>query len=164
LDSLPALAAGEVDLAVTHSYSNVAQTTHPGVESTQISQEEVFLAVPRTGSSTPPSEQHPQADPVGEAARLADYARESWIVPHHRWSCYEMVERACGLAGFAPQAVAEATDFSTQLALVAAGVGVAPPRRSPSPGISVPRTPSPAQPRSPTQRSPKPSQPPQAVR
>jgi DNA-binding transcriptional LysR family regulator len=36
-----------------------------------------------------------------------------------------MVERACGLAGFTPHAVAEATDFSTQLALVAAGVGVA---------------------------------------
>jgi DNA-binding transcriptional LysR family regulator len=125
LDSLPALAAGEVDLAVTHSYSNIAQTTHPGVESTQIAREEVFLAVPRTGSSTPRAGQHPQADPVGEAARLAEYTHERWIVPHHRWSCYEMAERACGLAGFTPQAVAEATDFSTQLALVAAGVGVA---------------------------------------
>jgi DNA-binding transcriptional LysR family regulator len=125
VDSLPALAAGEVDLAVTHSYSNVAQTAPPGIESTQIAREEVFLAVPRTGTSLPRSGQHPQADPIGEPARLADYEREGWIIPHHRWSCYEMVERACGLAGFAPQAVAEATDFSTQLALVAAGVGVA---------------------------------------
>jgi DNA-binding transcriptional LysR family regulator len=36
-----------------------------------------------------------------------------------------MVERACGPAGFVPHAVAKATDFTTQLALVAAGVGVA---------------------------------------
>jgi DNA-binding transcriptional LysR family regulator len=120
LDSLPALAAGEVDLAVTHSYSNLAQVAHPGVESTQIAREEVFLAVPRTGPAPPRPGQHPVED-----ARLADYAGHGWIVPHRRWSCYEMVERACGLAGFAPQAVAEATDFSTQLALVAAGVGVA---------------------------------------
>ena len=113
IDSLPALAAGEMDLAVTHSYSNVAPAAHSGVETTQIAREDVLLAVPRTNA------------PVGPSARLADFAREDWIVPHHRWSCYEMIERACGLAGFAPHAVAEATDFSVQLALVAAGVGVA---------------------------------------
>ena len=89
VDSLPGLAAGEVDLAVTHSYSNVAPVAHPGVETTQLAREEVFLAVPRTDSG-------------GQAARLADYARADWIVPHHRWSCYEMIERACGLAGFSP--------------------------------------------------------------
>jgi DNA-binding transcriptional LysR family regulator len=119
IDSLPALAAGEVDLAVTHSYSNVVPLDHPGVETTQIAREEVFLATSRAVAPAPG--QSPPAGPV----RLADYAHESWIVPHHRWSCYEMIERACGLAGFAPHAVAEATDFSTQLALVAAGVGVA---------------------------------------
>ena len=119
IDSLPALAAGEVDLAVTHSYSNVVPLNHPGVETTQIAREEVFLAMSRAAAPAPG--QSPPAGPV----RLADYAHASWIVPHHRWSCYEMIERACGLAGFTPHAVAEATDFSTQLALVAAGVGVA---------------------------------------
>lgn len=113
IDSLPALAAGDVDLAVTHSYSNIAPMTHAGVQAMQIGREEVFLAVPRDPKSG------------GQTARLADYANEDWIVPHHRWSCYQMIERACGLAGFSPHAVAEATDFSAQLALVAAGVGVA---------------------------------------
>jgi DNA-binding transcriptional LysR family regulator len=113
IDSVSALAGGEVDLAVTHSYSNVAPVRHPGVETTHIALEDVFLAVSHTAGA------------VGQAARLADYAREDWIVPHHRWSCREMIERACGLAGFSPHAVAEATDFSTQLSLVAAGVGVA---------------------------------------
>ena len=113
VDSLPALSAGEVDLAVTHSYSNMAPAAQPGIETTPIAREDVFLAVPRA------------ADRAGQTARLAEFAREDWIVPHHRWSCREMIERACGLAGFSPRAVAEATDFSTQLALVAAGVGVA---------------------------------------
>jgi DNA-binding transcriptional LysR family regulator len=36
-----------------------------------------------------------------------------------------MVRRACGAAGFQPSIVAEATDFSVQLELVAAGIGVA---------------------------------------
>jgi DNA-binding transcriptional LysR family regulator len=111
-DSLPALSAGEVDLAVVHSYSNVAPVDHPGVETSEIGREDVLLAIRRTGPSRKP-------------VRLADYAGEDWIVPHRRWSCYQMVQRACGLAGFTPRAVAEATDFSTQLALVAAGAGVA---------------------------------------
>jgi DNA-binding transcriptional LysR family regulator len=124
IDSLPALAAGEVDLAVTHSYSNVAQVTQPGIETVPIAREEVFLALSNPGSSTP-SPLRRQAGSVEEAVQLADYARADWIVPHRRWSCYEMVQRACGLAGFTPQFIAEATDFSTQLALVGAGVGVA---------------------------------------
>ena len=115
LDSLPAVAGGGIDLAVTHSYSNVPQATHPGIETTEIAREDVFLAIPRTGSS--------RRAPA--PAQLARYATADWIVPHRQWSCYEMIERACGLAGFTPRAVAEATDFSTQLALVAAGVGVA---------------------------------------
>jgi DNA-binding transcriptional LysR family regulator len=36
-----------------------------------------------------------------------------------------MVERACGVAGFRPRIVAESMDFSVQLELVAAGLGVA---------------------------------------
>ena len=36
-----------------------------------------------------------------------------------------MAQRACGLAGFSPHRVAEASDFSVILELVAAGAGVA---------------------------------------
>jgi DNA-binding transcriptional LysR family regulator len=36
-----------------------------------------------------------------------------------------MTRRACGAAGFVPRVVAEATDFSVLVALVAAGAGVA---------------------------------------
>jgi len=36
-----------------------------------------------------------------------------------------MAQRACGLAGFSPRRVAEASDFSVLLELVAVGAGVA---------------------------------------
>jgi DNA-binding transcriptional LysR family regulator len=59
------------------------------------------------------------------AARLADQAHSDWVLPHDGFACAEMVKRACGAAGFQPSVVAEATDFSVQLELVAAGIGVA---------------------------------------
>lgn len=113
-DVLSALAAGEVDIALTHAYSNMGETVGPGFVSTLIAVEPVWLAVP---------EGHPAA--AGGPADLRLLADDDWVVPHRRWTCYEMTERACGLAGFAPRSVAEATDFAVLLALVGAGVGVA---------------------------------------
>ena len=110
--SLPALAAGEVDLAIAHSYSNMPPITAPGLEAFPLMTETVRLAVP-DDRSTP------------DVADLADYSTHNWIVPHTELTCHEMVQRACGLAGFAPRTVATATDFDVQLALVAAGIGVA---------------------------------------
>ncbi len=125
-DALPALAAGEVDAALTHSYSNAAPDVRPGLYMELLGTEPVVLAaradhdvfsrLPEdrgTGALTP------------EPVDLRLLATAAWIIPNRRWACCEMVERACGMAGFAPLAAAEATDFSTQLALVSAGVGVA---------------------------------------
>ena len=121
VDSLPALAAGEVDLAVTHAYSNLPEPAGPGLLSRPLAAEDVHLAVP-AGNAEPAGETRPADRP---SVRLAGYAHHDWIVPSPRWSCHAMVERACASAGFRPRVAAEATDFSVQLALVAAGVGVA---------------------------------------
>ncbi|MGO4104647.1 LysR family transcriptional regulator [Leifsonia sp. YAF41] len=111
-DSLPALAAGEVDIALSHSYSNLPATLSPNLVTAPLASETVWLAS--------------RADPSDPSdVELAGYATADWVVPHRNWSCYEMVQRACGLAGFTPRIVAEATDFSVILALVAAGAGVA---------------------------------------
>lgn len=107
--ALAALAAGEVELAVIHSYSNMAESSAGDVTATLIGTEPVWLA---------------QREDVG-TADLRHYATRDWIVPSSALSCSEMIDRACGVAGFAPRVVAEATDFASQLALVAAGVGVA---------------------------------------
>ncbi|MEZ0448979.1 LysR family transcriptional regulator [Cellulomonas sp. ICMP 17802] len=108
--ALDALAAGAVDLAVIHAYSNVPRDVAPDVATHVLGTDPVWLAVPALG------------DP---SSRLEDYAEHPWIAPTGDVTCYAMVERACGLAGFRPRIVAESMDFAVQLALVAAGVGVA---------------------------------------
>ena len=108
-EALAALAAGEVELAVIHAYSNVPDDDLPGFQTSRIAVEPVWLATREAGGT----------------ADLRDYAAADWIVPGRSLSCFAMIQRACGLAGFVPRSVAEATDFATQLALVAAGVGVA---------------------------------------
>jgi DNA-binding transcriptional LysR family regulator len=108
-DALAALASGEVELAVTHAYSNTATALDERFVSDHIATEQVFLA---------------SLEP-GDSVELERFASADWIVPRQSLSCFEMVQRATGLAGFSPHAVAEATDFAVILSLVAAGVGVA---------------------------------------
>ncbi|WP_427018890.1 LysR family transcriptional regulator [Pseudarthrobacter sp. P1] len=115
-DALPALAAGEVDAAITHAYSNTIPALPAGVFTVLLGTEPVLLAA-RADHPAPPA----GAGPVD----LGLLARSDWIIPNRQWACYDMVERACSLAGYVPRPVAEATDFATQLALVSAGVGVA---------------------------------------
>ncbi|UPL14479.1 LysR substrate-binding domain-containing protein [Microbacterium galbinum] len=111
--SISALAAGDVDLAVVHSYSNVPRDLPSSVDVRFLGSEPVWLAV-----SAP-------AHSAAATATLSDYASAAWIAPTSDVSCFDMMERACGLAGFRPRIVAESMDFAVQLELVAAGVGVA---------------------------------------
>jgi DNA-binding transcriptional LysR family regulator len=114
--AIDALVHGNVDLAVTHTYSNVPQLPSQGLFATPLATEEVVLA---TAASSMPTTTR------SGAARLAEQAHSDWVLPHDGFACAEMVKRACGAAGFQPSIVAQATDFSVQLQLVAAGIGVA---------------------------------------
>ena len=114
-EAIPALAAGDVELVVAHTYSNMPPITVPGLVVTQIASEAVRLAVHESrwsGDRTAPVD-------------LAEFADSDWIVPGRQWTCFEMVHRATDLAGFEPNTVAEGTDYQVQLALVAQGIGVA---------------------------------------
>jgi DNA-binding transcriptional LysR family regulator len=113
--ALDVLASGSADLAVVHSYSNVPRDIPNGIEFQPLGGEPVRLATPSAGPSGATS----------PTAELTDYAEASWIAPTEDVTCFSMVERACGLAGFRPRIVAESMDFAVQLELVAAGVGVA---------------------------------------
>lgn len=113
--AVDALASGNADLAVIHSYSNVPRDLSAGLSSRPLGSEPVWLAVP---ASAPGSSSTRTVD-------LADFATTSWIAPTADVTCFTMMERACGLAGFRPRIVAESMDFAVQLELVAAGVGVA---------------------------------------
>ncbi len=112
-DALAALVAGRADLAVIHSYSNVPRTLPDGVDADPLAVEQVWLALP-------------EDDPAAAAeVDLVAFDAHSWLAPPGDLTCFDMVERACGLAGFRPRVVAESADFAAQLELVAAGAGVA---------------------------------------
>jgi DNA-binding transcriptional LysR family regulator len=114
--AIDSLVHGDVDLAVAHSYSNAPRLPSQGLFATALATEEVVLAT-AAGSA-------PITTRSG-AAHLTDQAHADWVIAHDEQACAEMVKRACGAAGFQPAIVAQATDFSVQLELVAAGIGVA---------------------------------------
>ena len=114
-ESLAALVAGEIELAIAHSYSNMPPVTGPGLSVNHIATEVVRLAVSETD--------RPASAPL--TVDLADFAAHNWIVPGRERTCFDMVHRATDFAGFEPRAVAETTDYRVQLELVAAGVGIA---------------------------------------
>ncbi len=89
-NALPALTAGEVELVVAHSYSNMPPVTAPGLMVTQIATEAVHLAVHESLWS----------GDRNEAVNLSGFAGHDWIVPGREWTCYDMVHRATDLAGF----------------------------------------------------------------
>lgn len=110
--ALRAVLDGSIDLAIVHSYSNVPRQIPANVHVTAIGSEPVKVAVP-------------SGDVHGSTVELRTLAARTWIAPSRQRTCFDMVERACGLAGFRPNIVAETDDFDVQLALVRAGVGVA---------------------------------------
>jgi len=118
-DALAGLTNGAYDLAVTHSYSNMAPADDTAIVATRILSEPVWLA---TRDDDPAIRRSAASS---GALDLARFAAHDWVLPQERWSCYQMAQRACGLAGFSPHRVAEASDFSVVLELVAAGAGVA---------------------------------------
>ena len=100
-------------MAVVHGYSNVPRGLPDGVLTETLANEPVLLAIR--------SDDPLAADDV-DLAELADHA---WITPDRNLTCFQMADRACGLAGFRPVVVAETVDFAAQLELVRAGIGVA---------------------------------------
>lgn len=110
--ALGALTDGAADVAVVHEYSNVPRRMPDHLEVATLGTDPVMLVLPGGASH-------------GEVVELQSLKTRSWIAPSRQRTCFDMVERACGLAGFRPNIVAESDDFDVQLALVRAGVGVA---------------------------------------
>ncbi|WP_234444354.1 LysR substrate-binding domain-containing protein [Streptomyces sp. NRRL F-525] len=131
-----ALRKHQVDIAVSHTYSLVPRPLPPGCEQRPLFDEPVLLVL------------HP-ADAVrhglsaGAVADLRDFADLPWLMPSPETACHEMTQRACGAAGFVPQPVAVANDFTVLTALIARRAGAALVPRlalpTPSPDLSVHR-------------------------
>jgi DNA-binding transcriptional LysR family regulator len=111
--ALALLVAGETDLALVHGYSNIPRDLPDGVGSEPLGVEPIWLAIRAD-------------DPLAASeVDLADLASHQWVTAERSLTCFQMTERACGLAGFRPTIVAETTDFAVQLELVRNGAAVA---------------------------------------
>lgn len=115
-----ALRCGELDVALTHEYdvgdessnpTEPTEPTEPGVDSAPLGTEPMYLAVPTTLRPRP--------------ATIADCHAEPWVTATPGTLCHRMTVRAARAAGFVPRVRHQVDDFTTMLALVATGQGVA---------------------------------------
>lgn len=109
--AIDALKAGDVDIALVYAYNLLPRLREPGVEIETLVEEPLLAALP--------------ADvrlPDGPIAR-GELAARPWIAAQRDDELRVMLERACGLAGFAPALDYTSSDY-TVIALVEAGLGV----------------------------------------
>ncbi|MFD6875566.1 MULTISPECIES: LysR substrate-binding domain-containing protein [unclassified Streptomyces] len=149
-----ALRAGELDVALIHSYDFVPDPEEAGLTTRPLYREAMYLAapagrpdtwtggtsgpgpVPGTGSGTG-SGTGPGAAP-GQDEVLRAHRDAPWITATPGTLCHAMTVRACQAAGFGPRVRHRVDEFATVLALVAAGLGVAVVPQLGTPGSDVP--------------------------
>lgn len=132
--ALEALQKHRADVVLAHSYS-VLPRNFP-----QNSRQDVLMDDPVLLCLHPDRARSLGLSP-GQPADLARLADAPWLTPGPEASCYEMIQRACGAAGFVPDIRVRSSDFSVLVALVAvdAGVALAPRLAIPEPhdGVSL---------------------------
>jgi DNA-binding transcriptional LysR family regulator len=111
-EGIAALRAGRLDLLIVYEYNLLPDITDAGIELTPLVTESLLAAVP-TGVRLPRGR-----------LRLAVLRDQPWIAPRSDTALRATLERACGLAGFAPRLDYTSDDYTVILALVAAGLGV----------------------------------------
>ena len=118
-----AIRAGELEVALIHEYDFVASRPEPGLATEGLCTEAMYLASaapPAAAPHLPPTSAVP-ADPAA-IGRCRD---APWITATPGTMCQQMTIHACQAAGFTPRTRHRVDDFTTTLALVAAGQGVA---------------------------------------
>ena len=111
--SVPALLAGEHDLAVTYDYPVLGAAADPALELEPLCLDHMVVALPPGHGAA-----------SSGRVTLAGLVTAEWIAPHSS-VCRDALEFACRSAGFAPAVVSETNDYQAMQGLVAAGVGVA---------------------------------------
>ncbi|MET9622256.1 LysR family transcriptional regulator [Streptomyces sp. NPDC006464] len=112
--SIELVARGVIDLAVAHDWDIAPMPTPPGVEQSVIGDDLCDVLVPR-------------AHPLSERAsvRREELAGERWISQPPGTVCHDWLMRTLRATGYEPHIVHQAEENHTQVALVAAGLGVA---------------------------------------
>jgi DNA-binding transcriptional LysR family regulator len=111
-DSLPLVAAGELDLALVVE-ARIREGVEDGIARVHLLSDPMYLVLPAG---------HPLARK--KKPRLADLATEAWIGGPPNCECSRLIYRACGNAGYDPRIAFETDDYTAVQGFVAAGVGV----------------------------------------
>jgi molybdate transport repressor ModE-like protein len=118
--SIPALVQGGVDLVIAHEWSNAPLAAFDGLTKTLLIEDLADIAVPAA---------HPLAGNDAEtpegALELAQLGAGPWICGTPGTSCHEWLTVTLRSVHLEPQIAHTANEYATQLALVAAGLGVA---------------------------------------
>ncbi|MFF8024446.1 LysR family transcriptional regulator [Streptomyces sp. NPDC007896] len=115
-EALDELHKRSTDLALVHSYTVLPRSVPAAWEQTVLMEEPVLLALH-------PDRAGLEGLAAGQPADLSRLAHLPWLTPGPETSCYEMIQRACGAAGFVPDIRASSSDFSVLTALAAADAG-----------------------------------------
>lgn len=119
-ESLPALAQGAVDLVIAHDWSNKPLSAPDGVSRVLLLEDPADIAVP---------DEHPlarqAAEQDGGAVEMDQLGPGPWICGTPGASCHDWLLFTMRSAGVEPRIAHTADEYATQLALVAAGLGIA---------------------------------------
>ncbi|MDR3670161.1 MAG: LysR family transcriptional regulator [Holophaga sp.] len=113
-DCFTRLDAGDLDLVITVDHRDGPVSGDPRYHRRELQDDPLLAAL---------AEDHPLAGRT--ALDLQDLAKGPWIVGAMRGPCQELGLAACAAAGFSPDIVHHANDWSAVFALVAADCGVA---------------------------------------
>jgi DNA-binding transcriptional LysR family regulator len=115
-ESLPALALGDVDLAIGDEWQHLPWRLPTGVERHELLRESVRLVLPAG---------HPVAERYPEIVPLREVAREAWVTSHPGMAWEEMTLRTCRQRGrFDPDIRYRCNDANMALAFVASELAV----------------------------------------
>ncbi|MER7705969.1 LysR family transcriptional regulator [Kitasatospora sp. NPDC097605] len=112
--SMPAVANGDLDLAVTHEYGRLPKPDLRGLRQVLLHRDRLVLAVP------------PHLQRAGQiSARLQDYAEATWLSALPSSGFQAATELLCRAEGFEPDIAFRTDQYDILLLLVAADFGVA---------------------------------------
>ena len=111
-EGITALKAGDVDVLVLYEYNLLTDVAEAGIELTPLITESLLAAVPEALPL-----------PAGQLS-LNVFRDQPWIAPRSDTALRTTLERACGMAGFAPRFDYTSDDYTVILSLVRAGLGV----------------------------------------
>jgi DNA-binding transcriptional LysR family regulator len=127
-ESVPALVQGAVDLVIAHDWSNAPLSAPDGLTRTLLLEDRADIAVPATHPLACPAQNQAQdqaGDPDGTAVELDQLGPGPWICGTVGTSCHDWLTFTLRSARLEPRITHTANEYATQLALVAAGLGIA---------------------------------------